>query len=237
MKIKQYIATAVVICGFSYDAQAVQIFKVIEEGLQRVAQHQLQVLEDNVGILRDQINIEKRVEQMTRQSVDHLNRVSDELSGQYNMGKLLNDAESQARRRWAPGLSGQGGSARYQKIRATYANEFSFKSGQEIYPKGQYMAAGFSQYKDVQEKALLSAKYISTNINDNIAHIEKLMQEIDKTPNQKASTDLNSRIQAQVALELIELKQVHALQLEALGSTAQRQVIDNNISAQFNRWA
>jgi len=232
----------IILCTFgvstlSCQAHAIQIFRVIEEGLQRVAQGQLQQLENNVGLLKDQLKLDKRVEDMTRQSMSHLNKVADELSGQYDMGKMLNGAADQAKRRWGPNINGDSENDGYQRLKNTHISQFNFKDGSELYKKNSVQEAAYNQNKGAQEKAIVSANFVSNKINDSIKEIEKLMGEIDKTPNQKASTDLNSRIQAQVGLEIVELKRMQALQLETMGGMSQQSVIDENMSAQFNRWA
>ncbi len=232
----------IILCTFglttlSCEAHALQIFKVIEEGLQKVAQSQLKQLESNVGLLKDQLSLDKRVEDMTRQSMSHLNKVADELSGQYDMGKILNGAADQAKRRWGPKINGESESDGYQKLRSTYISQFNLKDGSELYQKNSIREAAYNQSKGTQEKAIVSANFVSSKIDNSIKEIEKLMEEIDRAPNQKASTDLNSRIQAQVGLEIIELKRMQALQLETMGVMSQQSVIDENMSAQFNRWA
>lgn len=232
----------IILCSFglstlSCQAHALQIFKVIEEGLQKVAQGQLQQLENNVGLLKDQLKLDKRVEDMTRQSMSHLNKVADELSGQYDMGKILNGAADQAKRRWGPQINGASGDDGYQRLRNTHLSQFNLKDGSELYQKDSIREAAYNQNKGTQEKAIVSANFVTSKINDSIKEIEKLMEEIDRAPNQKASTDLNSRIQAQVGLEIIELKRMQALQLETTGVMSQQSVIDENMSAQFNRWA
>jgi|TARA_R110002110_G_C13470277_1_gene720481 hypothetical protein len=231
-------SSVILVCACSFglpiNAHAIQIFKVIEEGLQKVAQAQLNQLKQNVGFAKEQLDVEKRLEKLTDDSFRKLNA---ELSGSYDMSKIYNGALDQAKRRWGPMINGVGGDQDYLKLRNNHNAKFAPKEGREIFSDNSLQKASYEQSKISQEKSIVSAHFVSQSINNNIDGIEKLIAQIDQTPNQKASTDLNSRIQGQVALELVELKRLQALLLESIGSMTQQSVVDQNVSAEFNQWA
>lgn len=214
-----------------------KVIQIVENGITGILNKQLNKLTDGFDLVQDQLDVEKRIESLTEESMNNLN---SKISGSYDMGKLVNDVKEQARRRWSPSdIFKDSGNQEYRKLQHQHERKYDFKQFQSIDsdPKDEIIVAAYDEHEAIQKNAIVSAQYTTLKLNENIANIERLMHEIDSAENQKAATDLNSRIQAQVALELVELKRLSALQLQALGAMTQESLLEQQSSAQFNRWA
>jgi hypothetical protein len=214
-----------------------KIFETIENGLTGILRAQLNKLDDGFGLVKEQLDVEKRLENITQESMQALN---SKISGSYDMGKLVNDTKEQAKRRWSPSdilNSHDNGNAEYNKLLKQHEQKYNFEKEHSFGMRQPGSKQALKEIDKTQKAAVVSAQYTSQKINDNIANIESLMGKIDRTENQKAATDLNSRIQSQVALELVELKRLSALQLQTMGTMSQQSLLEQQGSAQFNRWA
>lgn len=213
----------------------VDIFKTIENGFMGILNKQLNKLTDGFDLVKDQLDVEKRIESLTEESMNTLNA---KISGSYDMGKLVNDAKEQAKRRWSPSdIFKDNGNPEFKNMQKEHEKKYDFEREHGFGPKHQMTKTALNDRDKIQKNAMVSAQYTTQKINDNITNIESLMNQIDRAENQKAATDLNSRIQSQVALELVELKRLSALQLQALGAMTQESLLEQQGSAQFNRWA
>lgn len=211
-----------------------KIFEIIENGLTGILHAQLNKLTDGFDLVKDQLNVEKRIESLTEESMHTLNA---KISGSYDMGKLMNDAKEQAARRWSPGDLFQPSSNKaYSELEKAHNRKYDFEREHGFGIRQESIKTVLNDRDKIQRSSLVSAQYTTQRIDENITKVENLMGQIDSAENQKAATDLNSRIQSQVALELVELKRLSALQLQALGSLSQDALLDQQGSAQFNRW-
>lgn len=201
-----------------------KVFKLVEQTLIGIAKSQLGELENQVEHLKKGLKFEEKFYEMEERYLKDLER---NLSGHYNAGKLFNGAVDQAKRRW----SNKSNNVEVQSLLDDHNHRYNFDIGQNVSRIDKLI---FDQTNSAQATAHVASQYVGRNLDEHVDAVEGMMLEIDQTSNQKAATDLNSRIQAQVALEIIELKQLQAIQLESLSTMNQQYLNDKSQSAVFN---
>lgn len=172
----------------------------------------LQAIEQTANQLEQIRQAKKRLEQMT---------------GQYNMGQLLNSAADRQLRRYVPrswretlAILQAGGLPGYQSQAQQAALEAQ-KRGQYYDVKDLYADPGSQRAKDYirsgnQVYAAMGASQAAYDgTEDRYQRIETLSDEIDKTPNIKAAADLQSRLLSeQLALTNELVRQIAMLNVQ-----------------------
>lgn len=110
--------------------------------------------------------------------------------------------------------------------------EFGLRPGAEIVPAApdSPRARNIDLHQGTALAALTVAEASFDAAPSRLAEIESLIGSIDGTPDLKASVDLNTRMQGQVALLLNELVMLQALQLRADGVTMNIASVSNDRS-------
>jgi len=113
-----------------------------------------------------------------------------------------------------------GNNDRFQTIMKSYSDKYpTVKTGQTI-NTAKLADTTYQEQSQTTNAALSSANYTFDDLNNRIKKTEELLAQVDdpsKNQNQKASTDLNSRLVAEqnfTQLESLKLQSIH-LQLDA----------------------
>ena len=176
------------------------------------------------------IEMGKQLSEMEAQT-GKLEDIISDLTGSRDMSGLLNSTADGAARRYADtdlsgfidlaagagGLSSNAGdlATAAQSIISTYG----LRPGAEMIPSAP--AGPRAKSIDLAQGTTLAAMTVGESAfngsSERLAAIEGLIGAIDGTPDLKASVDLNTRMQAQVALLLNEMLTVQALHLRSTG--------------------
>jgi len=193
------------------------------------------------------IEMGKQLLEMEKQT-GKLEDIISDLTGPRDMSGLLNSAADGAARRYADTdlssfidlASGAGGLSSSASDLATAAasiiSTYGLRPGAEMIPSAP--AGSRAKSIDLAQGTTLAAMTVGESAfngsSERLATIEGLMGAIDGTPDLKASVDLNTRMQAQVALLLNEMLTVQALQLRSSGvAMGLEAVTEDNVVSTF----
>jgi type IV secretion system protein VirB5 len=193
------------------------------------------------------IEMGKQLLEMEKQT-GKLEDIIADLTGPRNMSGLLNSATEQATRRYADTdlsgfvdlASGAGGLSTNADDLATAAqgiiSTYGLRPGAEMIPSAPTGTRAKSI--DLAQGTTLAAMTVGESAfngsSGRLAKIEGLIGAIDGTPDLKASVDLNTRMQAQVALLLNEMLTVQALHLRSTGvAMGLEAVTEDNVVSTF----
>lgn len=193
------------------------------------------------------VEMGKQLLEMEKQT-GKLEGIISDLTGPRDMSGLLNSAADGAARRYADSdlssfidlASGAGGLSSNASDLATAAasiiRTYGLRSGAEMIPSAP--AGTRAKSIDLAQGTTLAAMTVGESAfngsSERLATIEGLMGAIDGTPDLKASVDLNTRMQAQVALLLNEMLTVQALQLRSTGvAMGLEAVTEDNVVSTF----
>ncbi len=143
------------------------------------------------------------------------------MTGSYGMGKLNNSlSELKARQyspdSWKDALKVQAGGVnnRYRELVRDYEKnhpDVADKSGLNGLGNNKDEEGRVKNFRDgraVNRAVSVQATYAYDNINKHLKNIYELSEKIDKTDNEKAATDLNSRMMAEIGyLQAEQIKQ------------------------------
>ena len=166
-----------------------------------------------------------------QKQTEKLEDIIHDLTGSRDLSGLLNDTDAQTARRYADTdihtfldlASGKGSlSKNADGLSATaieIISELGLRSGAEMIPSEPEGVRAHSI--DLAHGTTIAAMSIgerSFNAStQRLSHVEELIGAIDNTQDLKASVDLNTRMQGQVALLLNEMLTLQAMQLRATG--------------------
>jgi type IV secretion system protein VirB5 len=186
---------------------------------------------------------EKQVEQL-RVAIEQ----RDALLGSRGAGRLLNGADEQAARRALPGtleellrLAQAGDAPSLAELRRLYglrSAELDAASSSEIGRRGSLDRT--SRVYDRQRSTTLANLAVSEKAyNDasrRVESYERFLVEIDRTPDLKASTDLQSRIQAENGLTLNELVRLQATPMATQGAERSNELAGRTNLSRFSQF-
>jgi len=178
-----------------------------------------------------------------QQQLDEAKALRADEEGHYGFGNLLNSDSDLKTREWSPdswddtlkGLSG-GNPARYQQLLTEYKQNHPTVSQSE-YEKSTSKEQGkeYAQQIQVNRAASVNATYEFNDINNHLKTIHDLSGKIEKAKDEKAATDLNSRLIAEVAyIQTQELK-MQVLLNQQLAQQAADDIAEKTQAAKFNR--
>jgi len=186
------------------------------------------------------IEMGKQLLEMEKQT-GKLEDIIADLTGPRNMSGLLNSATDGAARRYADtDLSGfidlAAGAGGLSSNAGDLATAAGLRPGAEMIPSAPTGTRAKSI--DLAQGTTLAAMTVGESAfngsSERLATIEGLIGAIDGTPDLKASVDLNTRMQAQVALLLNEMLTVQALHLRSTGvSMGLEAVTEDNVVSTF----
>lgn len=179
---------------------------------------------------------------------NELRNIVEDLTGPRAMSGLLNDAADEVARRYADtelssfidlasGVDTLSENASDLEDAARNIIEtYGLRSGAAMIPAAPTSPRAMSI--DLAQGTTIAAMTIGESAfngaGDRLADIESLIGSIDATPDLKASVDLNTRMQAQVALLLNEMLTIQAMQLRSTGvSMGLDAVTEDNVVSTF----
>jgi len=173
---------------------------------------------------------EKQVTEL-REQVVQLDQIIADLTGTRGMSDLLNGTAEGAQRRYADtvlgsfvdlaaGTGGLSASASGLETAATaIIGEYGFRPGAQMVPSAPTgpRAKSIDLAQGTTIAAMTVGESAFNGTPSRLAAIEGLIGAIDGTPDLKASVDLNTRLQGQVALLVNEMIMLQGLQLRSTG--------------------
>jgi type IV secretion system protein VirB5 len=156
---------------------------------------------------------------------------------------LYNGTQYTAHREWSPsnwedvlkGLSG-GNPARYQQLVSQYQHDNPTLSVSD-FDKGESSDNGQIYQAQIQnnQAANVTATYAFNDIQNHIEHIEKISNQIESAPNEKAATDLNTRMNTEIAYTQVEVLKQLALMNEQTAQRNEDRIKYETANAKFDR--
>jgi type IV secretion system protein VirB5 len=169
--------------------------------------------------------------------------IQQDAEGHYGYGSMLNDGQALKDREWSPGnwndtlkgLSG-GNKKRYHQLLKQYQH------ANKTLSKSDYLKGGSSENEKLYQQqiqtnqaASVNASYAFNNLQTHLKNVHQLSQKIDSTKNEKAATDLNTRMQAETAyIEVQILKQTTLLNEQIAQENADK-IAGETAEAKFDR--
>lgn len=167
----------------------------------------------------------------------------DAIIGNYGYGDILNSDKDLEDREWSPeswddalqGLSG-GNDQRYQELVNAYQKDHPLLS-QEDFKKGSsdVFATDYQQMVATNQAANVHASYAFEETNEHLETIKKLSEEIEHTDNQKAISDLNARINTEVAYLQVEQIKAISVMNEQMAQSQASEIIGRSEASKFNQ--
>lgn len=175
---------------------------------------------------------EKQVSELQEQVVQ-LDQIIADLTGTRGMSDLLNGSAEGAKRRYADtglgtfidlaaGTGGlEAGASDLETAAAAIISDYGFRTGAQMVPSAPTgsRAKSVDLIQGTTVAAMTVGERAFDGTGDRLASIEGLIGAIDGTPDLKASVDLNTRMQGQVALLLNEMLMLQGMQLHSTGVT------------------
>ncbi|KTD20123.1 type IV secretion system protein [Legionella londiniensis] len=201
-----------------------------------IALKQLNELQTQYRVLNDTY-------QATKSQVDNLNHLKSMNSGHYGFGDLNNGLD--ALQSWQSpvstwqdalhNLSG-GNPERYQALIDAYEkNHPSLSESNYARYTTSEKAARFKEDKAVNRAVQVQTTQSYNEINQHIAALHKLSQQIEKTANTKGAIDLNSRLITELGfIQLMSLR-LQALMSQQIAQESLSELQDRAEMVQFNR--
>jgi type IV secretion system protein VirB5 len=193
--------------------------------------------------LQTQYRVLKDTYQAAKSQVDNLNQLKSMNSGHYGFGDLNNGVD--ALQSWQSpvstwqdalhNLSG-GNPERYQALVDAYEkNHPSLSESNYARYTTPEKAARFKEDKAVNRAVQVQTTQSYNEINQHIAALHKLSQQIEKTANTKGAVDLNSRLITELGfIQLMSLR-LQALTSQQIAQESLSELQDRAEMAQFNR--
>ena len=193
--------------------------------------------------LKEQYNLMQQQYSNAQSRLSEIQKVRGNSEGNYGFGNLLDGQEYKAKREWSPdnwqdalkGLSG-GNPERYRQLVAQYKTDNPTLSKSD-FDKGESAENGEIYQAQIQsnQAANVTATYAFNNIKNHIEHIESISQKIESAPNQKAATDLNTRMNAEIAYTQVEVLKQLALMNEQTAERNSERIKYETANSKFNQ--
>lgn len=193
--------------------------------------------------LKHQYDLLNQTYQSSQNTLYQAKTISSEGQGHYGFGNLFNGPQYTAHREWSPdnwqevlqGLSG-GNPQRYQQLVSQYQSDNPTLSVSN-FDMGSSASNGQIYQAQIQnnQAASVTASYAFNNIKDHIEHIQQISNQIESAPNQKAATDLNTRMDTEIAYTQIEVLKQLALMNEQTAHHNEDQIKYETEASKFNR--
>ncbi len=193
--------------------------------------------------LKKQYDVMQQTYETTQNELNQTKELTNDAEGHYGYGNILNNQTNMNNRAWSPndwqstlqGLSGQN-PARYQQLLTQYKNNNPALS-QQNYEKGE-SASNYAVYQNEianNQAATVTATYAFNEINKELSHINQLSQQIETTQDEKAATDLGTRMQAEIAYVQVQMLKQMALMNEQMASNSANDIQYETTAAKFNQ--
>lgn len=193
--------------------------------------------------LKKQYDVLNQTYQTSQNTLYQAKVISGNTQGSYGFGNLFNSPEYTAHREWSPsnwedvlkGLSG-GNPARYQQLVSQYQHDNPTLSLSD-FDKGESADNGQIYQAQIQnnQAANVTSTYAFNDIQNHIEHIEKISNQIESAPNEKAATDLNTRMNTEIAYTQVEVLKQLALMNEQTAERNEDRIKYETANAKFDR--
>lgn len=193
--------------------------------------------------LKHQYKLLNQTYQTSQNTLYQAKTISSEGKGSYGFGNLFNGPQYTANREWSPdnwqevlqGLSG-GNPQRYKQLVSQYQHDNPTLSVSD-FDRGSSAGNGQIYQAQIQnnQAASVTASYAFNNIKDHIEHIQQISNQIESAPNEKAATDLNTRMDTEIAYTQIEVLKQLALMNEQAAHHNEDQIKYETQASEFNR--
>ena len=212
------------------------IFGVEDAQMIAIALKQLNELQTQYRVLNDTY-------QATKSQVDNLNQLKSMNSGHYGFGDLNNGLDTlqswqSPASTWQDALHNLSGGnpSRYQSLVDAYEkNHPNLSESNYARYTTPEKAARFKEDKAVNRTVQVQTTQSYNEINQHIAALHKLSQQIEKTANTKGAIDLNSRLITELGfIQLMSLR-LQALTSQQIAQESLSELQDRAEMAQFNR--
>lgn len=200
-------------------------------------------LYNEFNTLKSQYDLMQQQYSNAKSRLSEIQQVRGNSEGHYGFGNLLNGQEYTAKREWSPdnwqealkGLSG-GNPERYQQLVSQYQHDNPTLSTSD-FDKGESADNGAIYQAQIQnnQAANVTATYAFNDIKNHIQHIEVISSQIESAPNEKAATDLNTRMNAEIAYTQVEVLKQLALMNEQAAERNSERIKYETANAKFNQ--
>ncbi len=193
--------------------------------------------------LQAQYRVLKDTYQTAQNQLDNLNQIKSMNSGHYGFGDLNNSLDSLQSWQspvstWQDALQNLSGGnpERYQSLVDAYEkNHPSLNETNYARYTTPENVARFKEDKAVNRAVQVQTTQSYNEINQHMAALHKLSQQIEKTPNTKSAIDLNSRLITEIGfIQLMSLR-LQALMSQQVAQESLSELQDRADMARFNR--
>lgn len=133
-----------------------------------------------------------------------------------------------------------GNNSRFQELMQSYSSKYPIlKDANQTINPAQLAGSTYTQEGQTYNAALSSSNYTYSDINTRIKKTEDLLSEVDdasKNQNQKAATDLNSRLVAEQNFNQLELLKTLSVQLQMDAMKNQKEYNNETLDKQFTHY-
>lgn len=209
----------------------------------------ISILEKNYGIDVEQLSdlnnmskIERELKKLDKDQLTQLEGLLNATTGNFRYGNWQNDQKALSDKQWSPNtwksaLDNDGvHNGRYKTYVTDYQNahpsldEKTLKEGMS-----QDYVKNYHDIVNNNQAVFVQANYEFDDLNGHLEAIQKLSQQIEEADTQKAITDLNARINAEIAYLTVEEIKMLTLVNEQLAQQQASEILNQNIVAKFNQ--
>ena len=182
--------------------------------------------------------------QNAQSQLDQLTQLKSMNSGHYGFGDLNNNLDSLQSWQspvstWQDALQNLSGGNpdRYQTLVEAYErNHPALNEANYARATTSEHAARFKEDKAVNRAVRVQTTESYNDINKHMAALQKLAQQIEKTPNTKGAIDLNSRLVTELGFIQLTSLRLQALMSQQVSQDSLSELQDSAEMAQFNRF-
>lgn len=204
----------------------------------------LRILGNIYGINVDQLETLKDVKNLNEALKEVGEKQLSAVTGHYNLGNLYNSSHDQAERLWSDEnwqrvleQASGGNSARFRELLKSYHDRYPTLSQNQITQFSNTLKAKtYSDNARTNLAGLSVSEYSYNAVQDRIKKLQGLLNQIEQTPNQKASLDLQARILAEIGFVQLELLRLQSVQTQLTAMHNQGMTNGTTQDAGFVKW-
>lgn len=205
----------------------------------------LKILGNLYGINVDQLAALKDVKNLNEALKEVGEKQLSAVTGHYNIGNLYNSTSDQAERLWLndnwqkllQNASG-GNAARFQELLKSYHDKYPMLAQTQITPfnSNTLKAKTYTDNARTNLAGLSVSEYSYNSVQDRIKKLQGLLNQIEQTPNEKASVDLQARILAEIGFVQLELLRLQSVQTQLTATQNQGMTNGTTQDTEFVKW-
>ncbi len=203
----------------------------------------IKILADTYSLQAAQLPYLELLNGLSEDQLEVLTSVLEAETGHYDYGKILNSDEDLTNREWSPsdwqsalqGLSG-GNPDRYQELLEQYIKDHPSVSIDDMkLGVSDSYATDYQQTVQVNQAANVQASYEFNDINEHLKNIKTISNEIEGADNEKAISDLNVRMNTEIAYLMVEEIKMLSLLNQQYAQSIASQLVDKISASKFNQ--